>query len=1004
MNCLKRFVGHLIDQRRAFYRNKFEDSLLTPKQMHAYLKKEQETFVRPFQNIPFEQRPEERRRYWAKIWGDSPDGACYEEWPEWNEIVELGRTQLSNEKAISPMQLHHMLTQYPSKRGGLDGWSVKELKALPKEALSAWAYMYRKTQQEFQWPVALTVVGYALWPKSEEAERPIALTSLWYRLLIKSRLHLLEAWLQKVAALCPWDRAVAGSTVFCSSMARMLRAEILPHAKLYQASVLVDLKHCYDRMNIQLLIRAALKRKYPPGLLALAVPVHCGARVLMAENMHSQCVQPVRGILAGCSLSVSLAKLYLWDMMEALQLSPGLVASDTCFDDLSFDLVDYNPDRLALRALALYEDLAGRVAELELQISVKMSGFLVSHVAVAQPLKTLLQAARTKRGFEYPQVCTALKDLGAQTTLARCRRVGVQKARLGKGRGKRKQLVKGNIMPTATWGHQAAGLAKTMVRSFRAQLAQKALFRKKLGCLQTAYRLFMNKEADPQFALPIRQVVSWCQLLRQTRPSALELVGRAWKIQAAKIQHCRVHWCYARGPMAACMCVLKDLGWGFSELFCWVDPGNQAWTFSLDEPMTVRRLLEKLEWCCERNLWREAVRHQGGVDLGGGVDLVVAHKHLRYLLKQNRLHEHNLLLHVLQGTLPTSHNGIEEACSACGSLDASLKHKLWKCPAVSARLGPIPEVWDMSLDEEGLQSLWLRGLVPACLTALPDEALRREAPFDVQATLGGPLPGYEQTVPRAEAHAIKMLFQYTTGAAEFCSDSQLCVRRLKKVRKQTYETLERLNNPSTWLQVKLLRQDRPAFRAAWIRSHQQPEYAEELWQHHANHEADKVAGDVAAQLAKHWCLKDRVTLLTTVDGRCRKVQEALIARYRFWHESLPKQAMRKQGPKPPTRVQLVEHASVTHPAHSFRLNTKGSSRQAECVRCRLQVKSSWRRSRLQACLKVPCSGGYQFAVLGVHRTHEPYVDGGRLRCRRCSVRQTVHSFACCNKFQKVCRG
>ena len=75
-------------------------------------------------------------------------------------------------------------------------------------------------------------------------------------------------------------------------------------------------------------------------------------------------------------------------------------------------------------------------------------------------------------------------------------------------------------------------------------------------------------------------------------------------------------------------------------------------------------------------------------------------------------------------------------------------------------------------------------------------ATRRVAPFDVQATLGGPLPGYEQTVPRVEAHAIKMLFQYTTAAVELCSDSQLCVRRLGKVRKQTYETLEHLNNLS----------------------------------------------------------------------------------------------------------------------------------------------------------------------------------------------------------------
>ena len=204
--------------------------------------------------------------------------------------------------------------------------------------------------------------------------------------------------------------------------------------------------------------------------------------------------------------------------------------------------------------------------------------------------------------------------------------------------------------------------------------------------------------------------------------------------------------------------------------------------------------------------------------------------------------------------------------------------------------------------------------------------------------------------------------------------------------------------------MKLLCQNRPDFRAAWIRSHQQAQYAEELWRHHANYEADKVAGDVAPRLAKHWCLKDWVALLTTVDGRWRKVQEALMARGRFWHDSLPKQALRKQGPKPPTRVQLVEHAPVTHPAHSFRLNRKGSSRQAEMCAMRAPSPDSWRRFRLLDCLKLPCAGGFQFAVLGVHRTHEPYVDSGRVRCRRCSVRQAVHNFACCNKIQKVCRG
>ena len=175
---------------------------------------------------------------------------------------------------------------------------------------------------------------------------------------------------------------------------------------------------------------------------------------------------------------------------------------------------------------------------------------------------------------------------------------------------------------------------------------------------------------------------------------------------------------------------------------------------------------------------------------------------------------------------------------------------------------------------------------------------------------------------------------------------------LASLEESSQANLERLNDPSTGLQVKLLFQDRPAFRSAWTRSHQQPDYSEELWQHHANSEADKVARDVVAWLAKQWCLKDRVALLTTVEGRGRKVQEALMARYNFWHENLPKQALRKQGPKPLTRLQLVEQTSVTHMVHSFRLNTKGSSRQPKCVPCGLQVRSSWCRSRLQACLGV----------------------------------------------------
>ena len=164
-------------------------------------------------------------------------------------------------------------------------------------------------------------------------------------------------------------------------------------------------------------------------------------------------------------------------------------------------------------------------------------------------------------------------------------------------------------------------------------------------------------------------------------------------------------------------------------------------------------------------------------------------------------------------------------------------------------------------------------------------------------------------------------------------------------------------------------------------------------------------GAVAAQLAHAWCLNRRVALLACVDGRCRQVQETLMLRYGFWQDTMPKPAdVKIQGLKPPTRVQLFEHASTTHPAHSFRLKTREGSRQAECVRCGLELKNLWRRQRLVACLELPCSKGYQFAVLGVHCTHEPFIDNRRVRCRRCHLRQSVHSFASCNRFSKVCAG
>ena len=101
-----------------------------------------------------------------------------------------------------------------------------------------------------------------------------------------------------------WRGAVRGSIVFCSSLTLMLRADLLQRVSLCPISLLVDWKRCFDHTNLQNIVAEGLKRKFPPGLLVLAFPVHFGRQVIMAEGMRVQttlnrcrCVSIQRGRL-----------------------------------------------------------------------------------------------------------------------------------------------------------------------------------------------------------------------------------------------------------------------------------------------------------------------------------------------------------------------------------------------------------------------------------------------------------------------------------------------------------------------------------------------------------------------------------------------------------------------------------------------------------------------------------------------------------------------------------
>ena len=66
-----------------------------------------------------------------------------------------------------------------------------------------------------------------------------------------------------------------------------------------RVSVLLDLSNFYDKIDHDLLIQDALELGFPPMILYFPLMIHKGPRVLVAETVASEPIQPKNGILAG---------------------------------------------------------------------------------------------------------------------------------------------------------------------------------------------------------------------------------------------------------------------------------------------------------------------------------------------------------------------------------------------------------------------------------------------------------------------------------------------------------------------------------------------------------------------------------------------------------------------------------------------------------------------------------------------------------------------------------
>ena len=118
--------------------------------------------------------------------------------------------------------------------------------------------------------------------------------------------------------------------------------------------------------------------------------IYCGTRILEAEGGASAPMGTSNGILAGDPQAPLAAKIYLQKALKAFCKKYPFLHVDLWIDDLSFDVIERDPQNAVRIAIQAYTYIKQLLEEDELKISEKKTGFVASNIEAKRLLQQQL--------------------------------------------------------------------------------------------------------------------------------------------------------------------------------------------------------------------------------------------------------------------------------------------------------------------------------------------------------------------------------------------------------------------------------------------------------------------------------------------------------------------------------------------------------------------------------------------------------------------------------------
>ena len=507
-----------------------------------------------------------------------------------------------------------------------------------------------------------------------------------------------------------------------------------------------------------------------------------------------------------------------------------------------------------------------------------------------------------------------------------------------------------------------------------------------------------------------------------------------------------------KGPLAATVAYLLDLGWQPRDSDAWLDTRGARHT--MYTPQQECRVLDLLQQTYQEEVDRRIATGLAAPELKGGIDWTVGRKLLGGFKKEGRNTKASGLRCVWQGALVCSQNSAVKVCPRCHQ-EADWEHVLLDCARWEAQNWELP-AWFQEGRAQGPRSLWTRGLPPqpdwqvpppqedkptflgiwASQEALSDPELvygtdasggpftadprLRQVAYAVVAckkqgqdyvqvgAIVGQVPG-PQTVFRGEMYAVLQLARYTEGPVDTTLD---CLGVPKRVRSPKPGK----THGDIWWELQATDVDR--LKMKWVPS--------DL--------ADALCGEKAAELARpearaasqyqdHCSKKAQEFLASRAEKILTAVGENQHPVYKIFLQDKQARKHPEANARPckkrvgsnigrghtTTQQEWFQELVRTKSIHAW----EWDGLNLRCAQCQLKLLHTKNRKTLEALAAHQCAHQGRVAVEGVHVTHvlkllgtrQLWVCegcGGQLSLKTRTVSQKLAA-ACCFKKDSRCK-